>query len=84
MANYLLYENIQINHYLLEIWKDKFILSGIIDSIFYCNVNQHKHEGYATDLNDSNFENDFNAAIVGTNIKGDHINSGYVYNDIDN
>lgn len=54
----------------------------MIDSIVYCNVNQHKHEGYIIDLNNGNFENDFNATIVVTDIKKDYINNGYVYNDI--
>ena len=39
MANNLLYKNIQINHRLLKIWKNKYISSGIIDSIVYCNGN---------------------------------------------
>ncbi len=62
---------------------DKFIPSGIIDNIVHCNADQNEREGYATDLNDSNFENDLNATIVSTGIEGDHINSGYVYSDID-
>ncbi len=83
VANNLLYENIQINHHLLETWEDKFISSGIMDSIVSCNSDQHKREGYATDLNDGNFENDLNAAIASISIEGDHINSGYIYSDID-
>ncbi len=35
-----------------------------------------------TDLNDGNFENDLDAAIAGTGIEGDHINSGCIYSDI--
>ncbi len=54
-----------------------------MDNIAYFNADQHKRKGYATDLNDSNFENDLDAAIVGTGIEGDHINSGCVYSDID-
>ena len=84
VANNPLYENIQINHRLLETWENKSISSGIIDSIVQCNANQHKREGYATDLNDGNFENDLHTAIAGISIKEDHINIGYVYSDIDN
>ncbi len=84
MANNPLYENIQINHRLLEIWEDKFIPSGIMDNIVHCNTDQHEREGYVTDLKDSNFENDCDAIIAGTSIEGDHINSGCVYSDIDN
>ena len=84
MANNLLYEYIQIYHRLLKTWEDKFIPSGIIDSIVYCNANQYKREGYTTDFNDSNFKNDLDATIVGTGIKEDHINTGCVYSNIDN
>ncbi len=41
VANNPLYENIQINHRLLETWEDKFIPSGIMDNIVHCNANQH-------------------------------------------
>ncbi len=54
-----------------------------MDNIVHCNADQHEREGYATDLNDGNFENDLDAAIAGTGIEGDHINSGCVYSDID-
>ena len=84
MANNTLYDNIEINYCLLKIWKDKFISSGIMDNIVYCNANQYKRKRYVTDLNDNNFENDLNAAIVGISIEGDHINSGCIYSDIDN
>ncbi len=50
-----------------------------MDNIVYYNANQHEREGYATDLNDGNFENDLDAAIAGTGIEGDHINSGCIY-----
>ena len=83
MINNLLYKNIQINYRLLETLKDKFIFSGIIDSIIHCNANQHKCKGYATNFNNSNFENDLDATIAGTGIEGDHINSGYIYSNID-
>ncbi len=84
VANNLLYENIQINHRLLETWEDEFIPSSIMDNIVYCNTDQYEREGYATDLNNDNFENDLDDAIAGTGIEGDHINNGYVYSDIDN
>lgn len=83
VANNSLYENIKINHRLLKTWEDKFIPSSIIDTIVHCNTNQNKREGYATDLNNGNFENDLNAAIAGTDIEANHINSGYIYSDID-
>ncbi len=83
VANNLLYENIQFNHHLLETWEDKFIPFGIMDNIVHYNINQHECEGYATDLNDGNCENDFDAAIAGTGIEEDRINSGCVYSDID-
>ena len=84
IANNLLYENTQINHYLFKTWEDKFIPFGIIDSIIYCNANQFKRENYAINFNDGNFENDFDAAIVGIDIERDHINSSYIYSDINN
>lgn len=84
MANNSLYEDIQINYHLLETWEDKFISSNIMDSIVYCDSDQHKRKNYATDLNDDNFGNDFNTAIASTSIKRNYINSGCVYSNIDN
>ena len=84
MANNPLYDNIQINYRLLKTWEDKFIFSNIMNSIVHCNANQYKCEDYATDLNDSNFENGLDAVIAGTGIERDHINIGCVYSDIDN
>ncbi len=84
VANNPLYENIQINYRLLETWEDEFIPSDIMDNIIHYNANQHERKGYATDLNDGNFGKDLNAAIAGTSIEGDHINSGCDYSDIDN
>ena len=83
VINHPLYENIQINHYLLKIRKDKFILSGIIDSIVHYNANQHQCKNYITDLNNGNFENNFDAIIIGTSIKRDYINSSCIYSDFD-
>ncbi len=54
-----------------------------MDNIVHCNADQHEREGYATDLNDSNFENDLDTAIAGTSIEEDHINSNYIYSNID-
>ncbi len=83
VANNPLYKNIQINYCLLETWEDEFIPSGIMDNIVHCNADQHEREGYATDLNNGNFENDLDAAIAGTGIEEDHINNSDVYSDID-
>ena len=55
-----------------------------MDSIVHYNVNQRKCESYVTNLNDSNFENDLNTTIASTSIERDYINTGCVYNDIDN
>lgn len=41
----------------------------IIDSIVYCDFDQPKCNGYTTDFNDGNFENNIYAAIAGTGIK---------------
>ncbi len=71
-----------MNHRLLETWEDEFIPSGIMDNIAHCNADLYEREGYATNLNDGNFENDLDTAIAGTDIEGDHINSGCVYSDI--
>lgn len=79
-----LYENIQINHHLLKTCENKFIPSSIINSIVHRNSNQHKRKAYTTDLNDGNFENDLDAAIAGTGIEENHINSSYIYSNIDN
>lgn len=35
-------------------------------------------------FNNNNFENDFNTTIAVIDIKRNHINSSYIYNDIDN
>lgn len=50
----------------------------------YCNFNQYKCENYAADLCNNNFKNNFDVAIASIGIKKDHINSSYIYSDIDN
>lgn len=55
-----------------------------MDSIVYCNSDQHKQKGYTIDLCNSNFKNNLDAAIASTSIKKNHINSGCVYSDIKN
>lgn len=55
-----------------------------MNSIVYCNYNQHKHEGYTTDLNDGNFQDYLNAAITVTSIEENHIYSGSIYSNINN
>ncbi len=72
-----------MNHRLLKIWGYEFIPFGIMNNIIHYNANQAEREGYTTNLNDRNFENDLDATIAGTGLKSDHINSGCVYNDID-
>lgn len=83
MTNNPLYENIHINHCLLKIWKNKVILSGIMDNIIQFNADRNESKVYATNFKDYHFENDFNVVIAGTGMKGNHINSDYVYSDID-
>lgn len=78
MANNLLNKDILINYYLFKTWEDKFIPSSIIDTIVNCNFNQHKHEDYAIDHNDSNFKNNFNIAIASISIERNNINSSCV------
>ncbi len=68
---------------MLETWDDKFIFSDIMDTMVHCDSDQHKRQGYATDLCDGNFENDPDAAITSAGIEGDHINSCCIYSDID-
>ncbi len=80
MVNNPLYKNIQINHRLLDILEDKFIPSEIIDNIVHYNTDQHECQSYATDLNNSNFENNLNATIVSTGIEKVYINSSCIYN----
>lgn len=55
-----------------------------MDSIVQCNADQYKCESYATDLNNNNFENSFDATIASISIEGDHINNSCVYSNIDN
>lgn len=83
MANNPLYKNIRINHRLLDTWEDQFIPSGITDNMVQCDPDHYKRVSYAIDLCDGNYENDLDAAIADTGIKGDHIHSGCVYSDID-
>lgn len=84
ITNNPLYKNIEINHWLLTTWDDKFISSDIIDIIVDCNSDQHKQEGYAIDFCNGNFENNLDTAISYVGIEGDHINFGCVYSNIDN
>ena len=69
---------------MLKTWKDKFIPSKIIDSIVHYNANQYKREGYTTELNIGNFENDLDTTIADTSIEKNHMYSGYIYININN
>lgn len=40
-----------------------------MDSIVYCNFDQHKHESYILNLYSGNFRNDLDAAITNIGIK---------------
>lgn len=84
IANNLLYKNIEINQRLINIWKDKFISSGIINNMVHCNPDHYKSVGYVVDLYNSNYKNNFDAAIVDTGIEGNNINSGCIYSNINN
>lgn len=55
-----------------------------MDIIIYCNSNKYEYESYTTNLNNDNFKNNFNIGIAGTDIEKNHINSSYIYNDINN
>ncbi len=83
IANNPLYKNIGINYRLLETWDNKFIPSDIMDTMVHCDSNQHKQQGYTTDLCNGNFENELDAFIASIRIKEDHINSGCIYSNID-
>lgn len=67
---------------MLKLLENKFILSDIIDNIVHCNFSWYKYENYATDLNNSNFENHFNIATAITHIEKNHINSDCIFSNI--
>lgn len=52
--------------------------------MIHYNLNQQKQDHYLTDFPDSNFENNFDAAIVSIKIEKNHINFSYIYSNIDN
>ena len=60
------------------------IFSGIINGVVHYNNNQDKYESSTTDLNNINFENNFDASIVSTGIEENYVNSDYKYSDINN
>lgn len=69
---------------MFNIGENEFIFSGIIDNMVYYNPNNYKRVGYAVNLCDGNYENDFDVAIVDTGIERNNINSGCIYNNINN
>lgn len=69
---------------MLKIWNNKLIATDIIDTSVHYNCNSYKQESYTTNFCNSNFENDLDAVIAGTIIKGDYINFVWVYNNINN
>lgn len=52
--------------------------------MIYCNFDWHKCKNYITNLCDNNFKNNFDAIITSISIKGNYINNGYIYSNIDN
>jgi hypothetical protein len=70
----------QVNHSLLSSWPPDFIPSQISASISYVDGSDHSElEGWVADLEDDNFENDFQAAVDNTS-SGD---GGILFKSID-
>lgn len=83
IANNPLSRAIEINDCLFSIWDDKFISFDITNNLVNCNPKHYERLGYAANLCEDHFENDFHAAIVDTGSERDYIYSGYIYSDID-
>lgn len=50
----------------------------------HCHFDLYKWDGYVTKLYDNNIKNDLDTAIASRGIEKDYINSGYIYNNINN
>lgn len=55
----LLYEHIVINFNMMQQWGDKFISTSINENVLYYDLGCLEKQGYCTDLNGNNYENDF-------------------------
>lgn len=52
-----------IDYNQLTAWEDEFIHTGIADRVLQCKTDLEERQGYATDLEVENFENDLHHAI---------------------
>jgi hypothetical protein len=58
-----IYQDITINHQMLDTWADEFIPHELEENIIYVDESDtHEREGYAIALDNSDYENDFQAA----------------------
>ena len=58
-----LYKDVVIDYAQLDQWKSEFIPTEILNNIVQCDNAHHEKEGYASDLAENNYENDFQVAI---------------------
>jgi hypothetical protein len=64
--NYL-YQEVMINHLMMNDWPDDFIPHELQDHIICCDkADHHKREGYIVNLQEGNYKNDWQAAEGGS------------------
>lgn len=55
---------VRINHVALSEWDDEFVPQSLVDAVIHVpESDSHEREGYTMDLQDGNYENDFQAAV---------------------
>ena len=78
--NNILYRDVAIDFNFLQQWEDKFVPTGIVEHIVECGPNHFEKQGYCTDLEANNFEDNFYAAVDQTG-SDNSILGGCVYTD---
>lgn len=76
------YKDIEINHYLLNIWDNEFISSGITHNLVNCNSDHYKRLDYTADICENNHKKYFYTAIIDIRIEKNYIHSGCINGDI--
>ncbi len=74
-----IYQDMVINHNMLETMLDEFILEGISSKVASMNQDFEEYERYAADLNTSNYENNLYHTFESVGIENVGFSSGCIY-----
>lgn len=81
--NNLLYQDISINHDLLDSWNEEIVPIRISSRVLQCDPSHEEREGYAANLGSNNYENELYHTIGTDGLNDSGILSERLYTDVD-